>query len=496
MDLDVLEDIRTQLEKLSRELEPNALDANGARMLLRRSVAIKRFAESLEILAIQRVDSTGTWATSGHRSIGSFVAAAGGTPVGAANALVETAQQVAGAPVIEDAMRAGLLSAPKLAEVVRGVKAAPDKAGHLVDTAIRNGFGGLRDEVKRVIAAADPQGYEERYARATAERSVRCWEDGAVGHIKIEGPLHRYAEIRNAIQGEARRVFRDAHREGRREPHAAYCFDALERLIVDPTDADPGTADSVTNDPSTADPTSAEATTDPAHADPTTNGPATGSTATDALAADAMTEPTNVDANATGTTTDPPAVPTRTEATTAGTPAAASGSTTRTKTKAKAKRRRRKRARNVHLNIHVGLEPLRRGEVHDGEICEIPGVGPIPASVARQYLGDAFVTAILRDGKDIRTVVHLGRYLPAELRTALTCQPPECIVEDCANRGYLEIDHHHDYAKGGPTAHENLGPVCRPHQIKKNQGFTLGPTDPHTGKRRLYPPGTDQPDIN
>src|SRR6059058_6166690 len=97
--IDTLADIEAALEKLSREIDVDALDANGARVLLRRSVAIKRFAESLEILAAQRVASTGTWVTSGHRSIGSFLAATAGTPVGAGNKLAETAAQVAASAV-------------------------------------------------------------------------------------------------------------------------------------------------------------------------------------------------------------------------------------------------------------------------------------------------------------------------------------------------------------------------------------------------------------
>jgi hypothetical protein len=399
-------------------------------------------------------------------------------------------------------MRGGSLSGAQLAEVCKGVKAAPDKAEHLLQTARRFGFGGLRDEVKRVIAAADPEEHEQRVEKATLERRVRFWDEGDVGHIEIIGPLHRYAAMRREIEHEARGVFRQAHREGRREPHEAYCFDAVEQLIT-------GDGDDHDDEPTE---TSGAATTTRSDAtEPTTSNSDEHQTVT-APTGTAMAPPSASRAGATSTETnsiprdidEPDATgpmnligPTASgNDTTNGSSATADDATRGTRMgKQPRRKKKRRRARHLNMNVVVSLDALRRGEVEDGEVCEIPGVGPVPVSVAREYLGDAFLSVIIRDGKDIRTVVHLGRYIPTEIRTALSLEVPECIILDCANRGYLETDHHHDYAKGGPTAFGNLGGMCRPHQIKKNQGYILGPPDPHTGKRKLYPPGTDPSDL-
>src|SRR3954451_2644400 len=228
---EVLEDVQSQLEKLTRELEAETFDGNGARVVLRRATTITRYAEALEILAIHRIDATGTWATTGHRSLGSFIAAVAGTPVGAANRLADVAEEVGSSAVVEQAMRHASLSSAQLAEVCKGTKAAPDKAEYLVKIAGAHQYGGLHDEVKRVVAAADPEALEAAHAKALAERTVRWWEDGQVGHIKIEGPLETYAELKTAIANEARRVFRQAQREARRESHDAYCYDAVVRLL-------------------------------------------------------------------------------------------------------------------------------------------------------------------------------------------------------------------------------------------------------------------------
>jgi hypothetical protein len=141
------------------------------------------------------------------------------------------------------------------------------------------------------------------------------------------------------------------------------------------------------------------------------------------------------------------------------------------------------------VHVLVDHDALTRGEARDGETCEIPGVGPVDAQWVRSLLGEAFLTAIVKKGKDISTVAHLGRHIPAEVRTALIVGGRECVVEGCSNRGYLELDHSEvDYAKDGPTALWNLDWECSVHHRLKTQGWRLGPPDPTTGKRRLDPP--------
>jgi 5-methylcytosine-specific restriction endonuclease McrA len=72
--------------------------------------------------------------------------------------------------------------------------------------------------------------------------------------------------------------------------------------------------------------------------------------------------------------------------------------------------------------------------------------------------------------------------------TALIVSGRECDVEGCNHRGYLERDHLHDHAKGGPTSFANLGWLCYWHHRLKSSGWQLGPADPVTRKRTLRPP--------
>ncbi len=141
-------------------------------------------------------------------------------------------------------------------------------------------------------------------------------------------------------------------------------------------------------------------------------------------------------------------------------------------------------------HILIDRQVLQRGFALPGEKCEIPGLGPVNAKWVHGVLGEAFVTAIIKNGKDISTVAHLGRHIPAELRTAMVVSGRECSIEGCTCREYLELDHCEvDHAKGGPTTRWNLAWLCSVHHKRKTRGWRLGPPDPVTGKRRLDPPG-------
>ncbi len=143
-----------------------------------------------------------------------------------------------------------------------------------------------------------------------------------------------------------------------------------------------------------------------------------------------------------------------------------------------------------HAYVHIVVDhgALIRGGTADGEICEIPGVGPVDVAWVKELLGSAFLTAVIKKGKDILTVAHLGRHVPAEVMTALLVNGRECDVEGCNHRGYLERDHIDDHANGGPTSFANLRWLCYRHHRHKTAGWILGPAHPTTRKRTLRPP--------
>ena len=115
----------------------------------------------------------------------------------------------------------------------------------------------------------------------------------------------------------------------------------------------------------------------------------------------------------------------------------------------------------------------------------------MPVSVVREWInGDAFKAAIVADGVDIRSVVHLGRQPLALQVTALQwLHGRHCARRGCTRTANLEIDHVEEWATTRPTTLDELAPLCpHDHDLKTFHGFTLGPPGPD-GRRELVPPG-------
>jgi hypothetical protein len=126
------------------------------------------------------------------------------------------------------------------------------------------------------------------------------------------------------------------------------------------------------------------------------------------------------------------------------------------------------------VHVHVDEAAWSRGRAERGEMCRVPGLGPVSVSAARRLATDGIVKTVLSDGADVRAVAHLGRTIPARLRTALEARDQTCVVTDCDEREGLEIDHIVPMAEGGPTKLENLARLCRwHHSLKTHRGWQL-----------------------
>ena len=127
------------------------------------------------------------------------------------------------------------------------------------------------------------------------------------------------------------------------------------------------------------------------------------------------------------------------------------------------------------VHVRVDHPALVRGHAVGGEVCEVPGIGPIPVAAARRMASDAVLKVLLTDGTDVKAVAHVGRTIPARLRTALEARDPTCVVPDCDVRHGLEIDHLLPWAEGGPTTMDNLARLCEwHHHLKSHCGYLLG----------------------
>lgn len=133
---------------------------------------------------------------------------------------------------------------------------------------------------------------------------------------------------------------------------------------------------------------------------------------------------------------------------------------------------------------------------HPDSICHLIGGGPVPPRVVREMARDAFLKVVFHDVVNIHTVTHLGRYIPAELRTALEVgNPPDfdgIVCSVCGNKFRLQWDHVDPVCAGGLTSFANEDPKCWGcHTEKSRQDRAAGLYDV---RRRSAVPGPEPPD--
>jgi hypothetical protein len=137
------------------------------------------------------------------------------------------------------------------------------------------------------------------------------------------------------------------------------------------------------------------------------------------------------------------------------------------------------------LIVLVSHEVAKRGwtDVRDGEVCKIPGVGPVAPQVAREIADDAFLNAVVYDGKDLRQFARWTRHIPVEIQIALELGDPPGFdgisCTDCGNRFRTEFDHVEPRVAKGPTSKGNLHPRCWDcHQKKTAEDRKAGKLKP------------------
>ncbi len=135
------------------------------------------------------------------------------------------------------------------------------------------------------------------------------------------------------------------------------------------------------------------------------------------------------------------------------------------------------------IHVRVDHAALVRGHTKRGEVCEVAGVGPVTVGFVHRLVGDAVVAALLVEDGQVLKVAHLGRVIPAQVRTALVERDQVCVVPGCAVDADLEIDHIRPISVGGRSELANLCRLCRfHHYLKTHHGWRIA----RAGKRWLW----------
>ncbi len=115
--------------------------------------------------------------------------------------------------------------------------------------------------------------------------------------------------------------------------------------------------------------------------------------------------------------------------------------------------------------------------------ARVPGVGAVPAEVARQLAADGRWRLWITDPTtSVVTSVGSRTYAPsAALARLIRAREPHCRMPGCSRQAVnCDLDHTEPYPHG-PTAASNLGPLCRTHHnLKTHHGYQLANLPPPT----------------
>jgi hypothetical protein len=110
--------------------------------------------------------------------------------------------------------------------------------------------------------------------------------------------------------------------------------------------------------------------------------------------------------------------------------------------------------------------------------AEVPGLGPIPAEVARALAADGTWRAWVADATGAITATGSRSYVPsAAVARLVRAREPHCRFPGCRQPAHrCDLDHTIPYPRGATTS-ANLGPLCRRHHNLKTSGaFDLTPS--------------------
>ncbi|MGZ4121398.1 MAG: DUF222 domain-containing protein [Actinomycetota bacterium] len=225
----VLADLRAAVASV----DPALVRAEDAVALLDLVVQAERACAAARTMLGARAVRANIWKREGHRSEASWLASKAGVTVGRAIGSIETGRRLEQLPETRAAFYAGRLSEQQVEEIASAAAACPEAEPRLLDAARTETLATLREEARRVRAAAttDEVGAYERIRR---RRYFRHWLDPD-GAVRLDARLtpDAGATVIAAVDARKDQIFNEARQAGLREPYEAYAADALVRVAED-----------------------------------------------------------------------------------------------------------------------------------------------------------------------------------------------------------------------------------------------------------------------
>jgi hypothetical protein len=405
-------------------VEPADLLASDAGRLIELSGAFDRQAAGLRALALDRVLASGVWRDEGHRSPQRYVAAKLGITVGEAHRIVATAERLREQPKTREAMRNGELSDAEADAVSQANDAEPEREAENLDAAT----GGSRHDGPGGEGSDGGHGSGDGPSGGTAGGPEPDPGPGNRKRESVEELRRRKERAKARADRDAREREERLHRE--RTASKGITGEGGWFLSAKTTKTDGHrveTALSVAMD-------EIKAERRKAGLEPLTYGQ---------LLADALVRVADKSLGVMASD---------------GSKRAAMGSVMRGM-------------------LVCDISGLRNRCLAGDEVCEIAGFGAVSLPAAEDMLGSALLAVVLKDGKDVVNVTHLGDFTDVQRDAIWARAGGICEVPGCGSTWGLEIDHDHERQHGGPSNIANGSLKCRSDHIDKTHGTNrlIGP---------------------
>lgn len=422
-----LEEISAVVRGVLASIDPLSMGGREVRALLELFAGLAKLGQAGVVLLAGRVEATGAWKGSGASSAAGFVGGALGSSVSDGGRAIDTSSRLLDQPRLAEALGHGKVSLGQAAEISTTVDtlaaagqedAASAAEADLVALSSEASLATLRTEGQRRRAAARDELAQRRHWHRTRAARRRSFDDGGQG-LDVKLPPETAAMLYAVVDGHVDDLFRHPGPDGPpTEGRDAVMADALCDLLGVPRSMSPDA--------------------------PVVPG-APGASLGGRGAPDAPVAPDGGAADRVGE-----------DAGSAG------GSSPGGGVKVKGREIARR------LVVRIDFAALMRGSVEPGEMCEIPGVGPVPVAVARDVLGSELCDIVIHHGTDIRTVVCGSRSATLALRRAVL-ERDGYVCVDCRSPFGLELDHFQPASITNHTIYDEYGPRCRRCHKQKSQ---------------------------
>ncbi len=229
MDREVAE-VRERFADLTDRLDPDDLPASYAPALWCELDQLARQVAAAKVLVARRVDDSQVWRREGFASAAEYLAAHGGTSLGAARRELDTSKALPQLPATKQALLEGAVSLDQGALIADAARVNPQAERTLVEAAGRDSFKELKERSLRAKAAGDPDpaGTQRRIHR---ERGLREFTDSeGAWNLHARGTAADGAKIHAALAPVIEEIFTERRSSGVRETSEARAFDALVRV--------------------------------------------------------------------------------------------------------------------------------------------------------------------------------------------------------------------------------------------------------------------------